>query len=104
MSKLFKKLSSHKGESFAEILIAIVIVALGCVVIATLYTSAMSMNLRASQQDDQYYESLSQMEQMFDGTSDVTGKAVITETDSGTKLKVTIQIYGDDSNSAYRRP
>lgn len=92
------------GESFAEILIAIVIVALGCVVIATLYTSAMSMNMRASQQDDKYYESLSQMEQMFDGGSSVQeGDAIITETETGKEFKVPIKIYGDDSNSAYRR-
>lgn len=101
--KLKNKLRSKRGESFVEILIAILIVALGCVLIATMYSSAMNLNLTASKKDDEFYKDVSQMEQLFDESepSDKTKKAEIKD-EYNNSLSVPIDIYGDD-NAAYKR-
>lgn len=100
--KLIRKLKSKRGESFMEILISILIVAFGCMLIATMYVSAMKMNMIASEKDDEFYKAVSQMEQMFEESKpDTSKKAQIT--DDGGSLPVSIDIYGDDSNAAYKR-
>lgn len=105
MRKFIRKLKSRKGESFVEILIAILIVALGSLLIATMYNTSMDLNITASQQDDDYYKAVSEMEKMYDSTTEPTkGKVVIQEdTASGDKsYEGSIEIYGDEM-SAYKR-
>lgn len=102
MKKLFKKLKSKKGESFVEVLISVLIAAFGCLLVATLYSAAMSMNLRASEMDDKFYGDITQMEQMFEeGTTSEKKQAKIE--DSEGSLQVDIDKFGNDSNSAYKR-
>lgn len=103
MKKLFKKLKSKKGESFVEVLISVLIAAFGCLLVATLYSAAMSMNLRASEMDDKFYGDITQMEQMFEeGTTSEKKQAKIEDSEGG-KLDVSIDKFGNDSNSAYKR-
>ena len=99
--KIIRKLKSKGGESFVEILISILIVAFGCLLIATMYSSAMNMNIQASKKDDDYYKAVSEMEQMFDKDTAKSGKAYIT--DNKTSEGVGIDIYGNDDNAAYKR-
>ena len=103
MRKLMGRSRRNKGESFVEILIAILIVAFGCVILATLYSSAMDLNLTAAKKDDAFYDSVSQTEQMFDnGTKTGEEKAII-EGENGDSARVTIETYGDYDNAAYKR-
>lgn len=105
MDKFLRKIKSKKGESFVEILISILIVALGCMLIASMYTSSMNLNMQASKQDDAFYQAVSQMEQMFDSSeNDSSGKAVITEDaeSGGVSFEVEVKIYGKET-SAYKR-
>ena len=102
MRKLMGRSRRNKGESFVEILIAILIVAFGCVILATLYSSAMDLNLTAAKKDDAFYDSVSQTEQMFDSES--TGKGtVIIEGEGEDEVTVSIKTYGDEDNAAYKR-
>lgn len=100
--KRIRKLQSKRGETFVEILIAILIVAFGCVLIATMYAAAMNMNVKASKQDDDYYGALSEIEQMFDGEAKARGKAVLTDK-SGNTVTDSIDTFGNDKNAAYKR-
>ena len=86
-----------------EILIAILVVAFGCALIAVLYTSAMNLNINASKNDEAFYNAVSDMEQMFDsGTSSGSGKVVI-EDEAHNSIDVSVNIYGEGDNSAYKR-
>ena len=80
--KRIGKTRTRAGESLVEILIAILIVALGCVVIATMYSAAMNMNVEASRQDDEFYEAMSEME-IFGG-SETSHEYVIFKDKNGT--------------------
>lgn len=100
MNKLKSKFRSRRGETFVEILIAILVVAFGAMLIATMYSSAMKMNLEAAKEDATYYEALSEMEQM-DSTPKSTGKATINDSEEG--KSISIDIYGNESNTAYKR-
>ena len=89
MGKLFRKIQSKSGETFVEILIAILVVAFGCLLIATMYTSAMNLNLKASKDDDDFYKAMS-------------GNVVMEDQD-GKIQEIEIDVYGDEKNSAYKR-
>lgn len=101
MSKFLKKLRSKRGETFAEILIAILIVAFGCMIIAVLYDSSLDLNIKASEQDGAFYSALSETEQLLDGESSGTGHVII-EDEEGS-LSVEVGTYGDGSAAAYKR-
>lgn len=102
MGKLFRKIKSKSGETFVEILIAILVVAFGCLLIATMYTSAMNLNLKASKDDDDFYKAMSETEQMFDGEKTGSGNVVMEDQD-GKIQEIEIDVYGDEKNSAYKR-
>lgn len=93
-----------RGETFAEILIAILVAAFGSMIVAVMYTAAMNMNLKASEMDDEYYEALSDMETIFnnDKKKEKDGKAYVTDKD-GNQLDISIDEYGNGTNSAYKR-
>ncbi len=109
MKKLLKKLKNKKGESFVEILISVLIAAFGCLLIATLYSAAMSLNVQASKMDDNFYKSISEMEQMFDGQAQINDdkdhKVTVTEDGGGNPFEDGVYVYGDKDggNYAYRR-
>lgn len=107
MKTILRKLKSRRGDSFIEILVAILVAAFGCLLIATMYTSAMNMNIEASKADDSYYGALSDMEKMFgkDASASGSGKVTITDMTNSehTSSTVTVQFFGNEQNSAYKR-
>ena len=84
-------------ETFIELLIAVLVVAFGCMIIATMFTAAMNGNIQAQKKDMDYYNAVSQMEEMTEG-SDIQ---VTIEGEDGT-TQVNGQKYGNDAYSAYR--
>ena len=100
--KLNRKLKSKRGESFVEILIAILIVAFGCMLIATMYVSSMNLNIAAAEKDEEFYQAVSQMEQLFDG-SETSERKSAQITDEKSSKSVDIDVYGDKTNAAYKR-
>lgn len=103
MKKFLRKLKNKKGESFVEVLISVLIAAFGCLLIATLYSAAMSLNVQASKMDDNFYSDISKMEQMFEDEGTSGYKAVIEEDEGNGKLETGVDLYGNNSNYAYKR-
>ena len=100
MNKLIRKLQSKKGESFVELLIAVFIVALGCLLIATMYTSSFNLNLDAQHKDETYYGAVSDME----GMPETDQKLQVKITEKGGKENtVEAKKYGEDDFFAYRK-
>ncbi len=99
MRKLMKKLRSRRGDTFVEVLIAVLIVAFGCLVIGTMFASAMTLNLSAKAKDDAYYEALSQMEQADKNA----GTQKVEVTDGTNSATVETDKYGNDELYSYRK-
>ena len=104
MKNINNKLRSKKGETFVEILIAILIVAFGCMLIASLYGASMKLNLEAKQNDDDYYGAINEMETMGENGKNITIK-ITGENQNGEteEINVTVQSYGNDEFTAYRK-
>ena len=94
-SKRTCKLFSRKGESFVELLIAVLVVAFGCLIVGVMYSVAFNANLKAKEQDTEYYDALSTMEQM-EGTGE-TFQVTVDGAD------VTVEKFGNETYSSYRK-
>lgn len=105
MRKLLKKLRSRRGETFIEILCAVLIAAFGTTIIVTMLTTAMQLNKVAKQNDSDYYSSVTEMEQMTEKKGAV--EVEIADADDpegeGGKVTVTTDRYGDGEYSSYRK-
>lgn len=108
MKRLFDKSKCKKGETFVEILIAILIVAFGCMIISTMYSTSMSLNTDAAAKDSAYYDALSEMEMLKNGEGQsVEGSATIKDDYSEEtgkneeSLSVGVDVYGSDFSAAY---
>lgn len=68
MIKMIKKikcrLSSRKGETLIEILVAVLIIAMSAGLFATMYTASMNINLSARRQDEAMYDAVGKLENM----------------------------------------
>lgn len=100
MRNLIKKIKSNSGETFIELIIAILIVAFGCMLIGTLYTSSLNMNITAKNKDDAYYSDLNDM--TASDKSYGEGKITITD-DEGDFITVDVDVYGSDDLTSYRK-
>lgn len=97
---LIKKIKSKSGETLVEIIVAILIVAFGCVLIGTLFTSSFNMNITAKQRDDAYYSDLNDM--TASGEVIAQGQITITD-DKGTTIVVEVDEYGSEYLTSYRK-
>lgn len=93
--KFIRKIASRRGETLVELLVAILIVAFGCMLIAVLYSASMSINLDAQQKDAEFYDAISQIEQ---GTG--TEKSGTMQWDNETN---DVKVYGDNGIYFYRK-
>ena len=100
--KLRRKLHSKKGETFVEILVAILVVAFGCSIIAAMYSAAMSLNVEASKQDDEFYQAITDMEENGSAFTE-SGKAVIHDNERNKDMEKTIYIGGNEDHASYER-
>lgn len=110
MKSILKKLRSKKGESFVEILIAILVIAFAVVMVSTLYTAAFHMNVSAKQKDDAFFEALQKVEQMNaddaeSGSVKIDDKVV--DGDSGTEsdnasTNLEVDAYKGDGLTSFR--
>ena len=72
--KTLKKLKSKTGETLAEILVAILIIALSAGLFATLYVAAMNINLSAREEDEKLFDSVGELEENIHGNGNEDGK------------------------------
>ncbi len=98
--KLRRKLHSKKGETFVEILVAILVVAFGCSIIAAMYSAAMSLNVEASKQDDEFYQAITDMEE---GSSSSKSEEAILEDSEGNKIQTSVNVSGNEDHASYKK-
>ena len=101
MKEFLKKIKSKQGETFIELLIAILIVAFGCFLIATMFNASMNLNITAQNKDKDFYQAITDMESE-NNIKDKNYKMLITD-ESGKTTDVTVNTYGDGKLSAYRK-
>ena len=105
--RLWNKLASRRGETLTETLVAILVVALSSVILATMIGAASRMNKTAMEKDEQLYGAVTAAEAKPDSakTADTTtnvnvtvdGKSVI----FGNSGAGSITYYVDASNTLY---
>lgn len=100
MKKLLKKSKSKSGETFVELIIAVLIVAFGCLILATAYSASLDVNIGAAEADEEYY---SQMDLIEKGENKKDGDYHIKiKVDGETDIDVAVDVYGNDSLSTYK--
>lgn len=101
--KLRNKLRSKKGETLVEILIAILVVAFGCMIVAIMFTSSMNLNFFAAKKDKEFYQAMSDIEQLTQSEEQTTKTGTVEiKGDEDDSTTVDVNVYGDDSNVAYK--
>ena len=75
--KLIRKLKSRKGESLAEVLVAVLIVALSAAAFLSMVTASAGINRTTERKDTEFYKTMSKLEA---GTADTTGTSETSET------------------------
>lgn len=95
--KIFKKLISKKGETYVEVLISILILALSALIIATSVTAANSINASARRADDNFYNAVSEAESLS-GPDPKSGQIEI-ETSDSKYGSIDVYIYTDENGT-----
>lgn len=101
MKKFLGKIKSKKGETFIELLIAILIVAFGCFLIATMFNTSMNLNITAQNKDKDFYQAITEMESESQSKDD--DYTMLIKDENGKTTEVTVSTYGDGKLSAYRK-
>lgn len=105
--KTLKKLKSKTGETLAEILVAILIIALSAGLFATLYVAAMNINLSAREEDEKLFDSVGELEENIHGNGNEDGKTsgkvhYAPEGGTGTEDDITVDFYTKDGMTVYK--
>lgn len=101
MKKLVEKLCARAGESFAEILIALLIVAFATILLVGMYAASGAVNVSAKEQDADFYEDLMAVE---NGTvASTENKVMISEVGGSNVAEITVDVYSDGAFTAYRK-
>ena len=99
--QIHKKLRARSGETLAEVLIALLIIALSSMLLVVMINTAGSINLTTRRIDEKFYEDLTSAE-IRGGTPYDTGSIVIT-TETGSEQRVGIDLYGGDRMASYAK-
>ncbi len=108
MKKLTNKLRSRAGESFAEVLVALLVVVLAAVLLVGMYSASSALDKNAMEGDKKLYEAVSKLETVdpTDPTA-TTGTVTITEdttgVGTGTSVSIEVNIYEQDGLTAYQK-
>ena len=101
--RALKKLRSRLGESFTELLCAVLIMAVAMALLAGMVNAAAGMNLRAQLADEKMYSALTAAENGSGQTVDLADNSVkVTVGAAVTPLSFDVRFYGDrDEMCAY---
>lgn len=109
MKRLKAKAMSKKGETLAEILIAILIIALAAGLFATMYAASMSINTAARQEDEKFYQAAKELEEKIDSSDASENKGQITYTpagansgEAGTVPPANVEMFEEDGMTVYK--
>ena len=105
MRRTVNKLRSRRGETFVEVLVALLIVALATMLLASMVTASGSIDANTREQDEKFYDAVSALESgevdTAAGGTATTGKKVTVNWD-GTNVEVNVDIYEQDGLKAWK--
>ena len=103
--KVFDKLSARSGETLAEVLIALLIVALSGMLLAVMVSTASAMDRQTRARDELFYKDLSHAEThtVEDGAPAGTGRIVIEIDGTDTSAAVDVSVYGGNGLTSYEK-
>lgn len=100
---------ARRGETLAEVLVAMLIVTLATLLLASMVTVSGSVNLSARQKDEKFYEALSKVEEMNsdavvkNSSGDAeTYKVIISEDGTSTEETVDVNVYTSEGLTIYK--
>lgn len=105
MRIFLKKLHSKKGETYVEVLISVLIIALAALLLATTLTAANRINANARKADEGFYASVNSMENPAGDPAE--GDYAVTYEIEGQFLtgsgKIDVDMYEDGELAAYKK-
>ena len=99
-----KKLRSQSGESLAEVLIAMLIIAISTMMMVVMFNTAGSIDIATRNRDETFYEELTHAEThtTADGETAENGKVIIKDMDgSTTDQEIDVTVYGGKGLASY---
>lgn len=99
MHRIPNKLRARRGETLTETLCALLIVALGSILLATMITAATRMNSSAMAQDAAFYTDLSAAARQDAAVEEDT--LTLREANSTHSFQFAVPVYGKDGLRAY---
>ena len=91
--RIHKKLRARSGETLAEVLVALLIIALSSALLLVMINTAASIDLKTRARDKTFYEDLTGAE-THTGTAGSGEIAITVEDDSSFLLKIPVTTYG----------
>lgn len=100
---IHKKLHSHSGESLAEVLVALLIIALSSMLLVAMISTASSMDIATRNRDKIFYNDLTLAETQEDSGIGSGNILIIDEASKDEIDKVPVTIYGGHGLISYKK-
>ncbi len=108
-NKIVNKIKSRKGETYIEVLFAVLVIAFATLIVAVLYSTAFNLNVSAREKDDAFYTALQQVERLDpnikvkeETNPDNPDTQVTITGDGGASNTVNVDAYESGGITAYR--
>ena len=101
--RIQKRLSAQSGETLAEVLVALLIIALSSMLLVVMINTAARIDLRTRQRDKTFYEDLTHAETHYvEGTEAETGKVRISISATDSRL-IDVTVHGGNGLTSYKK-
>lgn len=105
MTALQNKLRARRGETLAEVLIALLVLGLSTVMLAGMLNTAGQLSADAQKRDEAFVQALNEMEERSPTEIRTeTGKKVTIEENGMTKCTIDVTVYTNGRMTAYILP
>lgn len=105
MTALQNKLRARRGETLAEVLIALLVLGLSTVMLAGMLNTAGQLSANAQKRDEDFFQALNAMEERSPTKiHKETGKVTIIEENNALKCEIDVTVYTNDRMKAYTLP
>ena len=106
MKRIVTKLTSRRGETLVEILVAVLIIALASGMFASLYSASMNINLTARREDEAFYKAVGDLENMIDSDdetpTDGNKRDLHYVPSKGAEQDIPVDVVTQDGMSVYK--
>ena len=94
---------AQRGESLAEVLVAMLIVALATLLLASMVMASAHINIAAREKDKAFYEALRKVESMEPATMEGSSYTVNISDASGVRKQCAVTVYTQDGLTLYKK-